>query len=91
MKPILFVLGSLLMSLANGIAAEAKDNAANKTVIIDIPSDMPVPPSAEKVLPTHPFFNESPANEVMETIQELEDRIEKLDKRVSLLEKGKTE
>ena len=87
MKPILFVLGSLLMSLANGIAAEAKDSSANKTVIIDIPADAPVPPSAEKVLPTHPFFSESPATEVMEKIQELEDRIDKLDKKVSQLEK----
>ena len=90
MKPILLILSILLLSLGNGMAKEAsKSNTSDKTVIINIPSDLPPPPSAEKVLPTHPFFAETPANEIMEKIQELEERIEHLEKSVSQLEKGK--
>lgn len=82
MKSLLLGLGILLVSLEQGRAeAPSKGSAGDKTVIIEIPADLPPPPSAEEVVPTHPFFAApSTGNEVMEKIQELEDRIEKLEK-----------
>jgi len=79
------------MSLESGLAKDLpKDGETSKTKIIDIPTDLPPPPSAEKVMPNHPFFSEpTTGNEVMEYVVELQERIEKLEKRVSQLEKGK--
>lgn len=92
MKPILLVLSLLLLSLGNGMAENAsKTDAGQKTITIDIPSDLPPPPLAEKADPAHPFFSESPGTEVMEKIQELEERVEKLEKKVFPEEKGKAE
>jgi hypothetical protein len=93
MKPIVWVIMSLLFTIANGMAEQvSKEGASDKTIVIDIPSDLPVPPSAEKVAPIHPFFAApSPGSEVMEKLQELEERIEKLEKNTSSSERGKNE
>ncbi len=92
MKPFLLVLSLLLLSLGNGMAENiSKGDAGQKTITIDIPSDLPPPPFAEKVDPAHPFFSESPGTEVMEKIQDLEERVEKLEKKVFPEEKGKAE
>lgn len=92
MKSILFMLSALLVSAENGFAKELpKGDAGHKTVIIDIPADLPPPASAEEVMKNHPFFAApSSAHEVMEKVEELEGRIEKLEKSVSQLEKGKS-
>ncbi len=90
MKKILFLFAALLMCLENGKAEDVtKGGRADKATIINIPSDLSTPPSAEKVVPSHPFFSESTGNEVMETVLELEERIGKLEKSVAELEKGK--
>lgn len=87
----LFLLLSILLGIGDGIAAnESTNNAGDKTVIIDIPTDLPPPASAEEAMPNHPFFAApSTANEAMEKVQELEERIEKLEKTVSSLEEAK--
>ena len=93
MKRILCALSTLLISLESGLAAkESMSSTGEKTTTVTIPADLPLPPSAEKVAPTHPFFSAtSTGNEVMEKIQELEERIEKLEKKVNSSEKVKTE
>jgi hypothetical protein len=89
MKAILFLVSTLLViNPEYGMAKEG--DAGDKTITIDIPTDLPPPASAEEVLPTHPFFSESTGNEVMEKVQELEARIEKLEKSVSQLEEKKS-
>ncbi|MBA3813475.1 MAG: hypothetical protein H0X26_03135 [Alphaproteobacteria bacterium] len=91
MKNILFLFTALLVCLENGRAEDAPKGAkADKTTIINIPSDLPTPPSAEKIVPSHPFFSESTGNEVMEKVLELEERIDKLEKKVSQIENGKS-
>lgn len=88
MKPALFLLLGLVMSLENGMA---KDAPTEKSRIINIPTDKLPPADAEKVAPTHPFFADSAANELMEKVQELEERIAKLEQKVFPLEQKKTE
>ena len=91
MKNILLLLSMLLVNLESGIAKDLpKDSETAKTKIINIPTDVPPPSSAEKVMPNHPFFSEpTTGNEVMEYVIELQERVEKLEKSVSQLEKGK--
>lgn len=92
MKSTLFLLTTLLiLSPESGKAEGApKETTGDKTITIDIPTDLQPPASAEQVVPTHPFFSESAANEVMEKVQELEERIEKLEKSLLQLEKEKS-
>ena len=88
----LFFLSSLLLSSESGEAKDLpKKGAADQTKIIDIPTDLPPPPSAEEVAPNHPFFSEpTTGNEVMEYVTELEERVKKLEESVARLEKGKS-
>lgn len=52
-----------------------------------IQTDMPPPPSAEEIMPQHPFFSEpTPANEVFESVEAQQHQIEKLDERIKHLE-----
>lgn len=71
------LLGVLLIlpQIGNG-------QAKAKTETILIPSDQMPPPSAEAVVPTHPFFSESTGNEVMEHLLELEERVKNLESRI---------
>ena len=52
-----------------------------KTQTMDIQTDMLPPPSAEEVMPTHPFFAgpTSPEEELLEMVEELKDRVKKLE------------
>lgn len=57
--------------------------------IIDIPTDQELPPSAEKVTPTHPFFAApNSANELMDKIEGLEKRIKDLERGLHMNEEG---
>ncbi|MBY0501905.1 MAG: hypothetical protein K2P93_07900 [Alphaproteobacteria bacterium] len=59
------------------------------TKIIDIPTDQEPPPSAEIVAPTHPFFAApNSANELMDKIETLENRIKELEKNSPVRENG---
>ena len=52
-----------------------------------IQTDMLPPPSAEEIVPQHPFFSEStPANEVFESVVAQQHQIQKLEERVKHLE-----
>lgn len=92
MRSFLLTLALGLASLGKGWAVEnPQGGTGGKTVVIDIPSDLPAPPSAEEVVPLHPFFNSpSTGSEAMEYIRDLEERLSILEKRVQALEKSKT-
>ncbi len=50
------------------------------TLEMSIPTDLPPPASAEDIMPTHPFFAApSSANEVLDRVEELEERVQKLE------------
>lgn len=54
---------------------------------IYIQTDRPPPPSAEEMVPQHPFFSEpTPANEVFESVEAQQHQIQKLEERVKRLE-----
>lgn len=90
MKYSLLLLIIFLISPAYSMSSSApKENEKDKTITIDIATDLPPPASAEKVVPTHPFFSESTANELMEKVQELEERVGKLEKTMAASQKGK--
>ena len=60
---------------------------AQKTQDFYIPTDLPPPPSAEKIVPKHPFFSEpTTGNEVYESVEEQQRHIQKLEDRVARLE-----
>lgn len=73
-----------ILLLSSG-AGDAAITPGDKTITIDIPTDLPPPPAAaEKAAPTHPFFAAPNTGvEVMEKVNELEERIEKLEKTVA--------
>ncbi|MBY0293648.1 MAG: hypothetical protein K2W92_10235 [Alphaproteobacteria bacterium] len=89
-KPASFFLGVLLLldTMAAQAAAESQKTKAEppKTVIIDIPSDLPPSLSDEAIVPLHPFFDETTGNEVFEEVEELKARVDKLQARVEKLE-----
>ena len=90
MKYSLILLSIFLVTPAYAMPSSVtNEKGQDKTVTVNIPSDLPPPASAEKVVPTHPFFSESTANELMEKVQELEERIKKLEKAVPPAEKVK--
>src|SRR5262245_2925173 len=105
MKFILFAFIILMISLSNGRAeaptvsqptmerrmqVAAKEDKGSKTETIYIQTDLPPPAEAEEVMPTHPFFaSPSAASEVLQKVQELEERVEKLEKTVSDLKTAK--
>lgn len=79
-----------IVSISPGInLAFAAPEQKEKTITVDIATDLPPPASAEQVMPTHPFFSESAATELMERIQDLEERVQKLEKAVEGAGKGK--
>jgi hypothetical protein len=92
MKFMLLSLILIFAGLDKGWAAETSPGSTGgKTITIDIPSDLPAPPSAEETVPLHPFFDAtSTGGEAMEHIHTLEERLEKLEKKVEALEKGKS-
>lgn len=77
---MVFLLG--LLSFPGSGAAESPKG----TEIIMIPSDNPPPPeAAEQVAPIHPFFTDTTPGRV-EAIEDLEARVQSLEKRVKALE-----
>ncbi len=84
-----FLIGIAVFSQNGNARAESKTIDDSKTVTIEIPSDRLPPPSAEKEVPLHPFFSESTGNEAMEKIQELNDRVSKLEDLVRELKEEK--
>lgn len=90
MKYSLLLLSIFLVTPAYSMPSSiTNEKAHDKTITVDIASDLPPPASAEQVVPTHPFFSESVANELMEKVQELQERIEKLEKAMPASAKGK--
>ena len=93
-KPASFFLGIFL--LLNTMMAQAdiesrKTQAESpKTVIIDIPSDLPPSPSAEAIVPHHLFSDETTGYDVFQTVEELEARIKKLEDKVTALEQKRS-
>ena len=89
-RPASFFLGALL--LLNTMAAQAAVEAQKaqtespKTVIIDIPSDLPPSPADEAIVPHHPFFDETTGYDVFQKVEEMEERIKKLEDKVTALE-----
>lgn len=73
-----FVSPGYSMSHEQGKTNQKPANQGSKT--IDIATDLPPSAEAEKVMPTHPAFSESTAFQLMERLQDLEDRVEKLEK-----------
>ncbi len=51
-----------------------------------IQTDRLPPPSAEEIVPQHPFFSGPPANEVFENVVAQQHQIQKLEERVKHLE-----
>lgn len=61
--------------------------AVTETKDLYIQTDRLPPPSAEEVVPQHPFFSEpTPANEVFESVEAQQRQIQKLEERVKRLE-----
>lgn len=61
--------------------------AVAETKDLYIQTDRLPPPSAEEVVPQHPFFSEpTPANEVFESVEAQQRQIQKLEERVKRLE-----
>lgn len=80
----------LLLSVCKMALAESKPQATPeaKTKEMYIQTDLSPPPSAEEIVPKHPFFAEpTPANEVMDKVVELEERLNKLEEGIKKLEK----
>ncbi|MBS0272716.1 MAG: hypothetical protein JSR85_08775 [Proteobacteria bacterium] len=74
-----FIGGVLFLFPENGVA----QTSAPKTETMDIQTDLPPPASAEEVVPKHPFFSEpTTGNEVFEEVEELKDRVKKLEEKV---------
>jgi hypothetical protein len=72
-----------MVSITPGVnVAFAAPEQKEKTITMDIATDLPPSAAANEVMPTHPFFSESTANELMEKIQDLEERVQKLEKAV---------
>lgn len=76
-----FFLGALLFLPESGMAqAEPKAQKSPKTMEMYIQTDLPPPPSAEEVMPEHPFFAApSTGNELLGKVEELEERVSKLE------------
>ena len=76
-------MGALLV----GVCCGGASFAATETKDLYIQTDMLPPPSAEEVVPKHPFFSEpTPANEVFESVEAQQQQIQKLEERVKRLE-----
>lgn len=82
-------MGGLLLLPEIGMAqAQSTSQAAPKTKTMIIQSDMLPTPSAEEVDPIHPFFAApSTGNELIGRIEELDDRVKKLEEKVGVIEK----
>lgn len=81
MKYSLLLISIFFISCAYSVSSKSTiKTEKDKTIIVDIPTDLPPPPSAKEVMPTRPFFADSTENELMEKIQDLEERIQKLEK-----------
>ncbi len=85
MKWVAFFLGALLLLFERGMAQTSPTpQKSPKTEIINIPTDLPVPPSAEEVAPTHPFFAApSTGYEVNDELEALKERVDKLEKHLA--------
>lgn len=80
----------LLLHVNDNVMAASRPQALARTETIEIPTDMLPPPSAEEVVPKHPFFSETTTGkEVFEYVLELEERVKVLEDKVRLLEEGK--
>jgi len=90
MKWVGVVLGGLLLFPETGMAKtnpETKEHP--KTKMLEFETDLPPSPSAEEVVPLHPFFAApSTGAELMGKVQELEDRLIKLQKAALHQENG---
>jgi hypothetical protein len=85
MKWVGLFLGALLLLSERGMAqTNTSSQETGKTDTIYIPTDLPLPPSAEKVAPTHPFFAApSTGYEANDEFEELKDRVDKLEKHLA--------
>jgi hypothetical protein len=90
LKGARFFLGSILLLPGVGMAQTAPTGEEKpKTETIYIEADFPPSPGAEDGMPTHPFFAvPSTGNEAMEKIEELEERISKLEANALLTPDG---
>ena len=88
-RPASFFLGALLLldTMAQAdIETQKTQTESPKTVIIDIPSDLPPSPADEAIVPHHPFFDETTGYDVFQKVEEMEERIKKLEDKVTALE-----
>ena len=93
-KPVSFFWGVFLflntMGAQAAIESQKTQTESPKTVIIDIPSDLPPSPSAEAIVPHHLFSDETPGYDAFQTGEEQEASIKKLEERIQKLEERTT-
>src|ERR1700722_13627929 len=82
-KSIGLFWGIVLLLSESGMAQTPSPSGKTpKEETMEIQTDMLPPASAEKVVPTHPFFAAPTAgSEVMEKLEELDERVSKLEKK----------
>ncbi|MBL8675956.1 MAG: hypothetical protein JNJ47_00785 [Alphaproteobacteria bacterium] len=76
-----------MIALLVTVCCGGDSSATTEEKNLYIQTDKLPPPSAEEVVPQHPFFSEpTPANEVFESVEAQQKQIQKLEERVKRLE-----